>query len=77
MTVENTCPSCQQALIWQDNQYYCQDCSHYLVKNAACPDCEAQMEKLQACGSASYFCHTCNELKSKSRARISFSIVTN
>ena len=41
-------------------------------KVAYCPDCSKEMEKLNACGAPSYFCHDCNELKSKSRAKTDF-----
>ncbi|MGF1691261.1 zinc ribbon domain-containing protein [Photobacterium kagoshimensis] len=72
MTTENVCPTCHNELAWQANQYSCESCQITLVKQAFCPDCDAELEKLQACGSASYFCNTCNELKSKSRVRIAF-----
>lgn len=68
---ENNCPSCSSKLEW-DGQYYCADCAQHYKKIGFCPDCDAEMEKLQACGSASYFCNSCNELKSKSRARFEF-----
>ena len=69
---QNNCPSCEQALEWQEGKYYCANCSTTLLKKAFCPDCDAELEKLQACGSASYFCNSCNELKSKSRVRVQF-----
>lgn len=68
---ENQCPSCNSELQW-DGQYVCQQCSVGYQKVAYCPDCEAELEKLQACGAANYFCHHCNELKSKSRVRFEF-----
>ncbi|MCW8347538.1 zinc ribbon domain-containing protein [Vibrio sp. ZSDZ65] len=71
---ENPCPSCHSALTW-DGQYYCSSCSKHYRKVAFCPDCSALLEKLQACGSASYFCHSCNELKSKSRVKIEFQLL--
>ncbi|UTV27140.1 zinc ribbon domain-containing protein [Photobacterium atrarenae] len=69
---ENTCPTCQRPLCWKDGGYYCEHCQHPVRKRAFCPDCEQALEKLNACGAASYFCPHCNELKSKSRARICF-----
>ncbi|WP_428772258.1 zinc ribbon domain-containing protein [Vibrio sp.] len=68
---DNLCPDCRQPLDWQGH-YYCSHCQQRYVKLAHCPDCPAELEKLQACGAASYFCPQCNELKSKSRVRISF-----
>ncbi|KHT64482.1 DNA ligase [Photobacterium gaetbulicola] len=69
---QNICPNCQLELEWQDGKYHCESCSTVFIKKAFCPDCEAELEKLQACGAASYFCNSCNELKSKSRVRIQF-----
>ncbi|WP_075763669.1 zinc ribbon domain-containing protein [Photobacterium proteolyticum] len=69
---ENRCPACQDELNWKDGQYYCDTCQHPVRKRAFCPDCDSELEKLQACGSASYFCNSCNELKSKSRVRVVF-----
>ncbi|KMV31261.1 DNA ligase [Photobacterium swingsii] len=72
MKTENKCPCCHSELAWQANQYRCETCQTTLIKQAFCPDCDTELEKLQACGSASYFCNSCNELKSKSRVRIAF-----
>lgn len=68
---DNMCPQCQQELDWQGH-YHCNNCAESFIKLGYCPDCQAQLEKLQACGSASYFCNSCNELKSKSRVRFEF-----
>ncbi|MFA0414917.1 zinc ribbon domain-containing protein [Vibrio renipiscarius] len=70
---ENHCPQCHNELDWQ-GRYHCQHCAADFNKIAFCPDCEAKLEKLQACGAANYFCHSsrCNELKSKSRVRFEF-----
>ncbi|KHD23922.1 DNA ligase [Vibrio caribbeanicus] len=68
---ENHCPKCEQELEWQGH-YHCNQCDIDYTKVVFCPDCNAQLEKLQACGAANYFCNTCNELKSKSRVRFEF-----
>ncbi|MDN2481927.1 zinc ribbon domain-containing protein [Vibrio agarivorans] len=68
---ENICPKCQAELEW-DAGYVCQACDLKYNKIGNCPDCSSQLEKLQACGAASYFCNTCNELKSKSRVQFKF-----
>lgn len=69
---ENTCPKCKAELSW-DGRYLCEKCQHYYAKVGQCPDCDAELEKLQACGAASYFCNgSCNELKSKSRVKFQF-----
>ncbi len=72
MSQLNICPECQQELSWDAGLYICEPCQAQYQKHAYCPDCEAELEKLQACGAASYFCNSCNELKSKSRAKIEF-----
>ena len=68
----NTCPECQSELGW-DGKYHCVNCQVHFTKIGLCPDCSSQLEKLQACGAASYFCNSdCNELKSKSRVLFKF-----
>ncbi|MFY2509507.1 DNA ligase [Vibrio pectenicida] len=62
------CPACDFDLIWQGN-YHCVRCENDFNKLGYCLDCEAQLEKLQACGASNYFCNQCNELKSKSRVK--------
>lgn len=61
---ENTCPQCESELSWKNHDYFCDYCQQKVNKIAFCPDCSEQLEKLQACGSASYFCNYCNESKS-------------
>jgi hypothetical protein len=72
---ENLCPQCEKELVW-DGQYYCQPCDEHFQKIGMCPQCDAILEKLQACGAANYFCNQCNELKSKSKIRFSFQKTT-
>ncbi len=68
---DNICPSCDKELEW-DSGYVCRQCDQRYRKIAHCPECGHELEKLQACGAASYFCNTCNELKSKSRLQFEF-----
>ncbi|MGL5088506.1 MAG: zinc-ribbon domain-containing protein [Cetobacterium sp.] len=35
------------------------------MKKAYCPECGSELEKLAACGSLSFWCNKCNELKSR------------
>ncbi|WP_082796172.1 zinc ribbon domain-containing protein [Vibrio cidicii] len=72
---ENLCPQCQNKLQW-NGQYHCQQCEQDFKKVGFCPECTAELEKLQACGAANYFCNTCNELKSKSRVRFVFQSIS-
>ncbi|GAK16714.1 LOW QUALITY PROTEIN: hypothetical protein JCM19053_1134 [Vibrio sp. JCM 19053] len=68
---QNICPTCNVELEWT-GQYHCAQCESDFKKSRFLPDCEAELEKLQACGAVSYFCNVCNELKSKSRVRFEF-----
>ncbi|EHK9576500.1 zinc ribbon domain-containing protein [Vibrio parahaemolyticus] len=68
---QNKCPDCEVELEWT-GQYHCGQCESDFKKVGFCPDCGAELEKLQACGAANCFCNTCNELKSKSRVRFEF-----
>lgn len=65
--METLCPQCERVMHWQNGEYHCNACQRVWQKFVLCPDCEAELEKLQACGSASHFCPQCNELKSSSR----------
>lgn len=68
---ENLCPNCSKELTW-NGQYHCVDCNADFKKTGYCPACNGELEKLQACGAASYFCNQCNELKSKSKIQFEF-----
>jgi len=72
MSNQNACPKCQTDLKWQARLYHCPSCVVTYKKVVYCPDCEAELERLQACGAESYFCNTCLEQKSRSRSRIEF-----
>lgn len=72
MSEQNSCPSCNVKMKWEAGLYLCEECDRKYQKVAYCPVCEAELEKLQACGATNYFCNSCNELKSKSRVRIEF-----
>jgi hypothetical protein len=68
---DNLCPKCDKELSW-NGRYECESCNAAYVKMGYCPKCESELEKLQACGAANYFCNTCNELQSKSKIRFEF-----
>lgn len=70
---ENTCPKCQNALEWRGH-YHCASCQLDYEKIGTCPDCDAQLEKLQACGATNYFCNSCKQLKSKSTIDFEFKV---
>ncbi|EEO04007.1 zinc ribbon domain-containing protein [Vibrio cholerae] len=69
--MDNPCPTCSQELEWT-GQYHCSACTVDYRKVGFCPECDSELEKLQACGAANYFCNQCNELKSKSKIRFVF-----
>ncbi len=72
------CPGCHSELEWQQKnaegkeQYQCRECASTFTRLVTCPDCQAQLEQIQACGSTSYFCPSCYELKSKIRVQSQF-----
>lgn len=74
----NFCPLCENKLSWKkeaslgQGNYFCDDCKQAYQKMNYCPDCQCEVEKLQACGATSYFCKECNSLKSKSRVTHDF-----
>lgn len=72
MMQKNQCPKCDQELEWEAGAYQCHSCDMIYKKIAFCPRCEAELDKLQACGAVNYFCNSCNEMKSKSTVRIEF-----
>ncbi len=69
--MDNPCPTCGQELEWT-GQYHCSACTVDYCKVGFCPEGGSELEKLQACGAANYFCNQCNELKSKSKIRFVF-----
>ncbi|KDM91943.1 zinc ribbon domain-containing protein [Photobacterium galatheae] len=74
---QSLCPVCQLNLDWQQGRYFCSHCEREVVKLAHCPDCEQALERLNACGAASYFCPQCNALKSKSCVQITLCLLEN
>ncbi len=60
------CPECQGALENDNLNYRCSACAAQFKARAHCDRCDAELERLKACGAVDYFCNTCNEMKSKS-----------
>lgn len=71
----NCCPGCNAELTYQDGNYACEKCNKLYSKHAFCDVCDNELERLAACGSVSYFCNACNQLKSKSLARYEYQII--
>lgn len=59
------CLNCGETLEKIGNEYICKKCGKKYVKKAHCPKDKEELEKLAACGSVSYWCNRCNELKSR------------
>lgn len=59
------CPNCKSELIKNGNEYICKNCNKKYLKKVYCPKDGSELEKLAACGSISYWCNKCNELKSR------------
>lgn len=66
------CPTCNHDLIKNGNTYSCTNCNKELIKVSYCPTCNDKLEKLAACGSVSFWCNSCNELKSKKEISTTF-----
>ncbi|MDX8336139.1 zinc ribbon domain-containing protein [Candidatus Cetobacterium colombiensis] len=62
------CLNCGNELEKIGNEYVCKVCKKRYIKKAYCPIDKSELEKLAACGSISYWCNTCNELKSRKDA---------
>lgn len=72
--MELQCPKCDNKLEFEGIQkkiYHCVACNGDFKLHTACDKCNDKLELLQACGAANLWCHTCNELKSKSTAKYS------
>ena len=63
----DNCPKCTAELRFDKGLYICDACSSQFKSQYHCDVCGHTLEKLQACGSVSFFCHHCNMLKSKSK----------
>ncbi len=65
-----TCPSCQQeGLDPRYNPATCSACGKIFSVKPKCPKCDAELERVQACGAVDFFCNSCNELVSKRQAQ--------
>ncbi|WP_220718412.1 zinc ribbon domain-containing protein [Agarivorans litoreus] len=65
MTTEVACPECDGQLQHEHDHWLCGACHHKFSQRVHCDKCDAELEKLKACGAVDYFCNSCNELKSK------------
>ncbi len=67
MENKNSCPCCNEELVYEQGKYLCNNCSKKFETEYFCDICGSKLEKLQACGALNFFCNSCNELKSKSK----------
>ncbi|WP_019615001.1 zinc ribbon domain-containing protein [Psychromonas ossibalaenae] len=67
--MELQCPKCTGELARSGVlKRRCEACDSDFKLHAACDKCGDELERLQACGAVNFWCHSCNELKSKSTA---------
>ncbi|MGB2078421.1 MAG: zinc-ribbon domain-containing protein [Vibrio sp.] len=70
----NQCLQCQHPIdlsaLHRRVEVLCPQCNQRHQIKAQCDKCSEPVERLNACGSVSYFCHHCNELKSKSNVNL-------
>lgn len=63
------CPRCNHELERVSTlKAHCPECDYNFALQSRCDKCGDELELLQACGAANLWCHSCNELKSKSAA---------
>ncbi|KPU83420.1 hypothetical protein JI57_01365 [Psychromonas sp. PRT-SC03] len=63
------CPSCAQLIIRTGAlKRRCEHCQVDFILQIDCQDCGEKLERLQGCGAVNFWCHKCNELKSKKTA---------
>jgi len=63
------CPQCASELQRSDESMrYCGACQLAFHITIRCVQCSSPLQRLNACGAVSFWCDTCNELKSKRSA---------
>jgi len=60
------CPDCSGTLEGQGLKRTCPECKRIFEMEYHCEVCGEAPEKIASCGSVSWFCNSCNELKSRS-----------
>ncbi|PKG40416.1 zinc ribbon domain-containing protein [Psychromonas sp. Urea-02u-13] len=67
--MELNCPKCEHELDRSGElKRHCESCNSDFKLFIACHECGDEIERLKACGAVSFWCNSCNELKSKSSA---------
>ncbi|GAA4497735.1 zinc ribbon domain-containing protein [Pseudaeromonas paramecii] len=65
-----SCPACQaEGLDPRRSETSCTQCGKAFRLTPHCPDCDSELERVQACGAVDFFCNRCNNLVSKRAAR--------
>lgn len=59
------CPVCVRDMDGRGTNYYCKECDQKYTVEFSCEKCGNQPEEISSCGSVSYFCQLCKELKSR------------
>ncbi len=70
MAYQIACPACgEEGLDPRRSETACTACQAVFRLTPHCPQCNAVLERVQACGAVDFFCNTCNNLVSKRAAR--------
>ncbi len=64
------CPACgKEGIDPRHASSSCQHCGKPFTVEPHCPQCDSELERVQACGAVDFFCNQCNNLVSKRSAR--------
>ncbi len=59
------CPECSSELEGRGSHYKCGSCGQKWIVTFTCEVCGELPQVLASCGAVSFFCNTCNSLKSR------------
>ncbi len=60
-----TCPECEGTLTGNGSHYRCESCEAKWKVTFTCEVCKNLPSVAASCGAVSFFCETCNTLKSR------------
>lgn len=67
--MEFQCPDCEASLVkTAKDKFRCESCKTGFNMIISCNKCSDELEVLEGCGAVNFWCHKCNELKSKKSA---------
>lgn len=59
------CPKCNETLKGRKYLYTCESCETEYEVNFKCEVCGSEPEVLASCGAVSFYCNSCNNMKSR------------